>query len=198
MNALRHLARSLRHVGRERRLRSVLSGELLVGPDTRWDAGRVEVRGGIGSRVEIGAESLIQGSLVLERAGAVIRIGDRSFVGARTVIGCAEHIEVGNDVLISFDVIVMDHDGHAMNAVHRASDVQDWRSGQKDWTHVRRRPIRICDRSWVGARATLLKGVTIGEAAVVAAGAVVTRDVPPGVVVAGNPARVIERATVRQ
>lgn len=53
------------------------------------------------------------------------------------------------------------------------------------------KPVRICRRVWIGAGATILPGVTVGENAVVAACAVVTRDVPANVIVAGNPARII-------
>ena len=53
------------------------------------------------------------------------------------------------------------------------------------------RPIRIGDNVWIGGSATILPGVSIGDNAVVGEGSVVTRDVEPGTVVAGNPARVI-------
>ena len=53
-------------------------------------------------------------------------------------------------------------------------------------------PIRIADKAWLGMNVTVLKGVTIGEGAVVAAGSIVTKDVPPWTLVAGNPARVIK------
>ena len=52
-------------------------------------------------------------------------------------------------------------------------------------------PVRIGDKAWIGFNAIILKGVTVGEGAIVAAGAVVTKDVPPYTIVAGNPARVI-------
>lgn len=55
------------------------------------------------------------------------------------------------------------------------------------------KPVRICRRAWIGAGATILPGVTIGENAVVGAGSVVTRDVEPDTIVAGNPARLIKR-----
>ena len=58
-------------------------------------------------------------------------------------------------------------------------------------------PITICDGVWIGARAIILPGVTIGEGAVVAAGAVVTKDVEPWTVVAGNPAKFIKRRELR-
>jgi len=54
-------------------------------------------------------------------------------------------------------------------------------------------PIRICDNAWIGASAVITKGVTIGQNAVVAAGAVVTRDVPANTVVGGVPAKVLRR-----
>ncbi len=55
------------------------------------------------------------------------------------------------------------------------------------------RPIRICRKAWIGAGETILPGVTVGENAVVGAGSVVTRDVPPDTIVAGNPARIIKK-----
>ena len=54
------------------------------------------------------------------------------------------------------------------------------------------KPVRICDKVWLGARVTICPGVTIGEGAIVGAGAVVTKDVPPRTVVAGAPAKIIK------
>ena len=59
-------------------------------------------------------------------------------------------------------------------------------------------PITVCDGAWIGARAIILPGVTIGEGAVVAAGAVVTRDVEPFTVVGGNPARVLKKRVLTE
>ena len=61
---------------------------------------------------------------------------------------------------------------------------------ESDWDCI---PTRICRGASIGSSATILCGITIGEGAVVGAGSVVTRDVPPGVVVAGNPARILKR-----
>jgi galactoside O-acetyltransferase len=66
-------------------------------------------------------------------------------------------------------------------------------AGRKDWTHVRIAPITIGDKSWIGMGATILKGVNIGEGAVVAAKSVVTRDGGPWTIVGGNPATFIRR-----
>ena len=105
--------------------------------------------------------------------------------------------EIGDDVLIAFDVLIMDHDSHSLVFDERRNDVQEWMRGKKDWSHVMMVPVIIKDKVWIGARATVLKGVTIGEGAVVGAGSVVVEDVPPWTLVAGNPARVI-RALPRE
>lgn len=103
----------------------------------------------------------------------------------------AEAITLGDDVVISWGVTIVDHNSHAVAWEDRASDVLDWGRGHKDWSSVKILPVLIEDKVWVGFNAIILKGVTIGEGAIVAAGAVVTKDVPPHTIVAGNPARVI-------
>ena len=103
-----------------------------------------------------------------------IRIGDRVFVNCGTVLLSVLEIEIGDDVALANEVYVMDSNSH----------------GVEGRPHVEA-PVRIGDGTWVGARAMILPGVTIGKRVVVAAGSVVTRDVPDEVLVAGNPARVV-------
>jgi tetrahydrodipicolinate N-succinyltransferase len=171
--------------------RRVLGEALMIGPGAHVGRARLMVRDPEGVSCSIGAESNVRGVMVLERAGAVIRIGNRSQVGGRSLLDASERIEIGDDVLVSFDVLITDNDSHSLRFSERAGDLADWSAGRKDWTHVARAPVTIGDKCWIGARATLLKGVTIGEGAVVAAGSVVTRDVPPWTLAAGNPARAI-------
>lgn len=87
-------------------------------------------------------------------------------------------IEIGEETLIGAGCLICDSDMHEVPLG----------SGRE----VRKAPIRIGARVFVGARSILLKGITIGDGAVVGAGSVVTADVPPGVLVAGNPAVVIK------
>lgn len=61
--------------------------------------------------------------------------------------------------------------------------------------HAQQRPVAIMDHAWIGARAIILPGVTVGEGAVVSAGSVVNKDVPPYSIVVGNPARVVGERT---
>ncbi len=103
-------------------------------------------------------------------------IGDNVFINYGSSLVAAEHIRIGNDCLIGTHVMVMDCD------FHRVEDKAWDTTGQ---------PIILQERVWLGNRSMVLKGITIGHDAVVAAGSVVTKDVPPRSVVAGNPARVV-------
>lgn len=151
---------------------------------------------GAAIRLEIGEGSIFEGRISCDRAGAEIRIGRHSSVGGSHLV-CAERIEIGDDVLISWNCTILDHHSHALEWSQRAPDVRDWYAGRKDWTHVRIAPVRIDDKAWIGFNAIILPGVRIGTGAVVGAGSVVTRDVEPFTVVAGNPARPIRRLTER-
>jgi maltose O-acetyltransferase len=113
--------------------------------------------------------------------GSNIALGDRVFVNFGAVMLDTRAIELGDDVLVGPGVQLLTAD-HPLDPDLRSAG---WESG---------RPLVIGDRAWIGAGAIVLPGVTVGTGAVIGAGAVVTRDVPPGAVVAGNPARVV-RAT---
>lgn len=140
--------------------------------------------------VEVGQDCNIQSRILFDRAGAKVVIGDRCFVGASTMIA-AESIVLEDDVVISWGVTIVDHNSHALDWRDRSQDVLDWNRGEKDWSNVTIAPVRLKSRCWIGFDAKILKGVTVGHGAIVAAGSVVTKDVPDAHVVAGNPARTI-------
>jgi galactoside O-acetyltransferase len=96
-------------------------------------------------------------------------------------------------VIISWGVTIVDHNSHSLQWRHRKEDVRRWAIGEKIWDGVKVAPVTIGSRVWIGFGATILKGVRVGEGAIVAAGAVVTRDVPPYCIVGGNPAREIRQ-----
>lgn len=152
--------------------------------------GAVRVRGGAGCNLGVGDESIVDATFSFERPGATVRIGARTFVG-RSHLVAAQSIDIGDDVLISWGVTIADHGSHSIRFSERRDDVVDWGQGRKRWDHVPVAPVRVCDKAWIGFQAIVLKGITIGEGAIIGAGAVVTRDVPPWTVVGGNPARVI-------
>lgn len=161
---------------------------LSTGPESQVYYWRI--RSARGGHLHIGDESRVETRLTIEREGATLTVGDRSFIGGGD-ISCASSITVGDDVMIAWNTTIFDHASHSLRFSERANDVTAWLRGKKNWAVVQVAPVRICNKAWVGFGSIVLPGVTIGEGAVVGAGSVVTRDVPPWTVAAGNPARVI-------
>jgi acetyltransferase-like isoleucine patch superfamily enzyme len=147
-------------------------------------AGRLVVRGGLplpsvenhGGQIEIGNCGLFSGVRFECWANARISVGDGTYLNRGTEIVAAQRVTIGRDCKIARDVIIMDTDQHELPG--RGLAVL---------------PVEIGDRVWIGARAIILKGVRVGDDSVVAAGSVVTRDVPPGTIVGGVPAKPISR-----
>jgi acetyltransferase-like isoleucine patch superfamily enzyme len=139
--------------------------------------------------IRIGEQSHVSGKLIFDKENASITIGNRVFMNGTLI--AAQRIELGDDILIAWGVTIVDHDSHSSSFSKRSEDVIRWKKGSKDWTHVKISPVKICNKVWIGFNSIILNGVTIGEGAVVGAGSVVTKDVPPWTIVAGNPARII-------
>ena len=127
----------------------------------------------------IGHDTLIEAPFRCDY-GYNVRIGSRSFANYGCIFLDVRDIVIGDEVLIGPSVQLLTAT-HPLDAAQRRGW---WESG---------RPISIGDGAWLGAGALVLPGVQIGAEAVVGAGAVVTRDVGPRTVVAGNPARVIRQ-----
>lgn len=150
--------------------------------------------------ITIGANSIVSGSFIFESKGGMISIGKNTYIGGGKFISRSS-IEIGDHVTIAWDGTVYDHDSHSLDYLDRRKDVDDElsdiRNGRnfiqnKDWSNVNSKPIKICNDAWIGLNVIILKGVTIGEGAIVGAGSVVTKDVPAWTVVAGNPAKVVK------
>ena len=115
--------------------------------------------------------------------GGVIRIGNRVGMSGTALI-CHDAITIGNDVTIGGNTVIYDTDFHSTD--------RHARIGYADNAQANTAPVTIHDGVFIGAHVTILKGVTIGQNAVIGAGSVVTRAVPPGEVWAGNPARLVK------
>jgi len=169
--------------------------------DRRLFKGQIIAAGDGSVKLETCSIVVGDGSMVLcrvhfERNNAFLRVGKNSFIGGSDLI-ISTGITIGDNVLISHGCLIQDHDSHSTEAALRRADVKAWVEGRpKDWASVKCSQIVIEDDAWVGARAIILKGVKIGRESIVAAGAVLTRDVAPFDTVGGNPARKIERTGV--
>lgn len=122
--------------------------------------------------------TMYEGASIVVLDGGVLKLGKHSYMNSG-LIQCAKSISIGDYCAIAGDVLIQDTDFHPL----LDADGKD-----NEYT----RPISIGNHVWICAKAIILKGVTIGDGAVVAAGAVVTKDVPPYSLVGGNPARVIK------
>lgn len=143
--------------------------------------------------LRLGRNVTIWRAALAAAAAATITIGDDSYI-ANAVLVCTEAITLGARVLVAGGVTIADSDFHPLSPALRVADTI---ATSPVGNLARRppldvRPVWIDDDVWIGFNATILKGVRIGAGAVVAPGALVTRDVPPGVTVAGNPARVVD------
>ncbi len=126
------------------------------------------------------------------RPGAAIEIGSGAGMSG-TVICAATSVRISDRVMLGGNTTVTDTDSHPLDfrerfAAHHGLDPRLADSA----TAVA--PVVIEDDVFVGMHAIILKGVTIGQGAVIAAGSVVSRDVPPGAIVGGVPARIVGRA----
>ena len=119
-----------------------------------------------------------------------VRIGDFTLLNGALVM-CEERIDIGSSCLVSWNVGIADSDFHPLDPAQRLIDAQSlapFMYGRPPLPTLKTAPVVISDNVWIGMNAIILKGVTIGENSVVAAGSVVTKSVPANTVVAGNPA----------
>ena len=141
--------------------------------------------------IKIGPNTYVNGHLQTQiNSGGKIVIGKICFIGKNSSIRAAQMVEIGDYVLIAHNTTILDNNSHPINPIQRRAG-----SGSEEFDVKQLNPksIKICNDAWIGCNSVILKGVTIGEAAIVGAGSVVTHDVEPWTIVAGNPAKVIKR-----
>lgn len=132
-------------------------------------------------RLFVGSHCAFFDDVIISGVGE-IRIGDRTTIGHDSVLVCRERLEIGSDCMLAAYCYVLDVD-HEFESTEKTIPEQG----------LRVQPVVIGNDVWVGAGTVILRGVRIGDGAVVAANSVVTRDVPPYTVVAGSPAKVVGR-----
>jgi acetyltransferase-like isoleucine patch superfamily enzyme len=130
----------------------------------------------LGNRVQI--LSHYARSVLAAKQGGTLKVGDRTFINYGVDIAATKHVHIGSDCLIGTHVIILDNDFHELTDRTRRPEG---------------RPVFIGDGTWIGNRAIILPGITIGKGAIIGAGSVVTSDIPARTVAVGNPARVIKQ-----
>ena len=183
----------LKMIGKTLSLRAIVQfhRNAIVGSDVElgWCAGCLNT--GKRDSIVIGDHCSIWGRLVCN--GGRITVGSYTTIRYKTLVGSAVEVAIGNYCIISNNVIIMDNNNHPTDPKERIELCKSGFYGDLwDWKHSEKKPIVIEDNVWIGERAVILKGVTIGEGAVVGACSVVTKDVPAFTIVAGNPARVVK------
>ncbi len=119
--------------------------------------------------------------LLFKGPNALIEIGDRTGI-SNAMIAAYERVTIGADVNLGAGCKIMDTDFHSLDLQERIDNV-----------NIPHRPVTIEDGAFIGTEAIICKGVTIGRESVIGAGAVVVRNVPPGEIWGGNPARFIRK-----
>jgi acetyltransferase-like isoleucine patch superfamily enzyme len=117
-------------------------------------------------------------------AKPTLAIGDSTYLGYQMEISVGRSVTIGRHVLIANRVALLGYDHHPLDPIARAKNLPPDASGAGD--------IVIEDFAWLGTKCLVLKNVRIGEGAVVGAGSVVTKDIPPYTLAVGTPARVVK------
>ncbi|TWB02023.1 acyltransferase [Bradyrhizobium stylosanthis] len=142
--------------------------------------------------IAVGANSIIRGELLTFAHGGRIELGAWCYVGEGSRIWSAASVRIGDRVLIAHGVNIFDNLTHPIDPAARHEQIRKiFTRGHPRELDLDERPVAIGDDAWIGAGAFVMRGVQVGARAIVAAGAVVTKDVAEGTVVAGNPASVI-------
>jgi acetyltransferase-like isoleucine patch superfamily enzyme len=142
--------------------------------------GRIRLKGA--GNVEFGQSVALVGDVVpielFAHPGARISIGDHTFINYGTSISAYKHVEIGSHCLVGHYTLIVDRNEHGVEQRELAPPPA---------------AVIIEDHVWIGSRAIILPGISIGHHSVIGAGSVVTKDVAANCLVVGNPARVVRR-----
>jgi acetyltransferase-like isoleucine patch superfamily enzyme len=150
-----------------------LDGLCFIGP-------RVTIQIGKGARVELGRWSWLGHGTKIRCHEGVVSIGAKTVMGQECTISAFQHVSIGRECVIADRVMLIDFD-HGVVEVERPIRLQG----------IYKRDTRVGNNVWIGYGACILRGVTVGDNAIIGTNAVVTRDVPANAVVGGVPAQVI-------
>jgi acetyltransferase-like isoleucine patch superfamily enzyme len=153
--------------------RLVTDGLAFVGPGVTFEIGR-------DARVHLGRWSWIGHGTKIRVHEGEVRIGAKTVLGQECTISAYQHVSIGRECIVADRAMLIDFD-HGVVEVERPIRLQG----------IYKRDVRVGNNVWIGYGACFLRGVTVGDNAIVGTSSVVTRDVPENAVVAGVPAKVV-------
>jgi maltose O-acetyltransferase len=150
------------------------------------------INGARKENLRIESDCKIHGKIILSGAGKV-RFGKYSQLGSGSIVGALISVSIGDFTVISTNVRIMDNNNHPINPLDRKKmQMSPHNSPERQWTYSASAEICIEENVWIGENARICKGVSIGRNSIVAANTVVTKDIPPNSIVAGNPGRIVK------
>ena len=171
-------------VGKLRKNKIKISGNnniLYIGKNSLLRDSNIFIKGN-NNIIYIGDDCIVNNtSIILDNEGSEIRIGNKTSIAKVQIVSLEPYkIEIGEDCMLSYDIEIRNTDSHKIYDKNTNERINEGSS------------INIGNHVWLGMRAIILKGVTIGDNSIVAAGSIVTKDVKANTIVSGNPARQVK------
>ena len=126
---------------------------------------------------------ILSGCYLTANLGAEIFVGTNSYISSDVIINSRKKVTIGRNVMIGQEVRIMDYDAHDIFSLNNYISAPSLNTPKA---------IIIEDNVWIGARVTILKGVTLGRGSIIGANSCVTSDIPPNSIAVGSPARVVK------
>jgi acetyltransferase-like isoleucine patch superfamily enzyme len=162
------------------------------GVNTRVNISGIIISKTASGSIRLGNNTICNGELYCFLGKGTIEVGDWSYIGLNSRIWALSNVIIGERVLIAHDVFIVDNLTHPIDPQLRHQQFKaKFGFPFPSQMDLKEKPIIIEDDAWIGAGAIILRGVRIGKGAIIGAGSVVTRDVPSGAIVAGNPAKIV-------
>jgi len=142
--------------------------------------------------IEVGEYVTIYGILFSQSHGK-IHMGNYTRLGVNSSIRSVENVFIGDYTAIANDVVITDNDNHPIDPIFRRKMKEDTLGGEmRAWYNSAHKEIIIGENVWVGEKSRIQKGVHIGNNSIIAAGSIVTHDIPENCIAAGIPAKVVK------